>query len=110
MHNHSCTLFAGYPTAVLEGKRRITFNPGAAGARYKSIRQNLIVSFLPNPFLPAGEVDALLSKLGEARESDVNDLLQHVSAGRCGVAHRTLAGFTKLNLTLVVSARKCAVD
>ena len=108
LRNDPFSLFAGYPTAVLDGMARIALNPGAAGAWFKSIRQNPIVSFAPYLFLSGEETDALLSKLGEMGESEVNEALKQVPAESRGVAHRTLAWLTKLTVVRVVSARKRA--
>ncbi len=99
-------LFAGYPTAVLDGKARIALNPGAAGSWFKAIRRNPIVSFAPYLFLPGEETDNLLAKIGEAGESEVDAVLKLVPEESRGLAHRTLAWLTKLNVVRVVSARK----
>ena len=109
MRNDPFTLFAGYPTALLDGKARIALNPGAAGSWFKAIRQNPIVSFAPYLFLPGEETDNLLSKLSEMGESEIDAVLNLVPAESRGLAHRTLAWLTKLNVIRVVSARKRVV-
>ena len=108
LRNDPFAIFAGYPTALLDGKSRIALNPGAAGTWFKSIRQNPIVAFAPYLFLPDEETDNLLSKLGEMGESEVDAVLNLVPAESRGLAHRTLAWLTKLNVIRVVSARKRA--
>jgi len=106
LRNDPFTLFSGYPTAVLDGKARIALNPGAAGSWFKAIRQNPIVSFAPYLFLPGEDTDKLLSELSDMGESEVDAVLQRVPAESRGLAHRTVAWLTKLNVIRVVSARK----
>jgi len=101
-------LFAGYPTALLDGKARIVLNPGAAGTWFKAIRQNPIVSFAPYLFLSGEETDKLLSQLGELGECEIDTLLNRAPAESRGLAHRTVAWLTKLNVIRAVSARKRA--
>ena len=108
LRNDPFALFAGYPTALLDGKARIALNPGAAGTWFKAIRQNPIVSFAPYLFLSGEETDKLLSQLGELGECEIDTLLNRAPAESRGLAHRTVAWLTKLNVIRVVSARKRA--
>ena len=84
--------FAGYPTALLDGKASIALNPGAFEIWFKTIRHNPIVSFAPYLFL-SDEIlsdentDKLLSELGEC---EIDTLLNHVPAESRGLAHRTV--------------------
>jgi starch synthase len=106
LRNDPFIVFAGYPTAMLDGQSRIALNPGAAGAWFKAIRQNPLVSFAPYLFLPGEEIDTFLQKLAEKGECGVGDALELVPAESRPAAHRTLAWLTKLNVIRVVSARK----
>ncbi len=63
-------------------------------------------SVLAYLFLPGEETDNLLAKIGEAGESEVDAVLKLVPEESRGLAHRTLAWLTKLNVVRVVSARK----
>jgi glycosyltransferase involved in cell wall biosynthesis len=108
LRNDPFALFAGYPTALLDGKARIALNPGAAGTWFKAIRQNPIVSFAPYLFLSGEETDKLLSQLGELGECEIDALLNQMPAESRGLAHRTVAWLTKLNVIRVVSARRRA--
>ncbi len=80
--------FAGYPTALLDGKASIALNPGAFEIWFKTIRHNPIVSFAPYLFLSDENTDKLLSELGEC---EIDTLLNHVPAESRGLAHRTVA-------------------
>ena len=106
LRNDPFALFAGYPTALLDGKARIALNPGGAAKWFKAIRQSPMVSFAPYLFLPPEETDKLLSKLGEMGECEIDAVLKHAPAESRGLAHRTLAWLTKLNVLRIVSARK----
>ena len=101
-------MVAGYPTALLDGKARIALNPGVVGTWFEAIRRNPIVSFAPYLFLSGEETDKLLSELGESGECEIDALLNRVPAESGGLAHRTVACLTKLNVIRVVSARKRA--
>ena len=79
--------FAGYPTALLDGKASISLNPGAFEIWFKMIRHNPIVSFAPYLFLSHENTDKLLSELGEC---EIDTLLNHVPAESRGLAHRTV--------------------
>jgi glycosyltransferase involved in cell wall biosynthesis len=106
LRNDPFALFAGYPSAYLDGKARIALNPGAATSWFKVIRQDPMVSFAPYIFLSGEETDKLLARLDELGECDINTVLQAVPAGQRGLVHRTLAWLAKLNVLRIVSARK----
>ena len=99
-------MFAGYPTAYLDGKARIALNPGAAQNWFKTIRKDPMVSFASYMFLSDDETDKLLERLDEMGECDINAVLAASPPESQGLGHRTLAWLTKLNVLRIVSARK----
>ena len=108
LRNDPFTVFAGYPSAYLDGQARIALNPGAAQNWFKKIRQDPMVSFAPYIFLSGDDTDKLLEKLDEIGECDINTVLEASASAQRGVVHRTLAWLTKLNVIRIVSARKRA--
>ena len=101
-------MVVGYPTALLDGKARIAFNPGAVGTWFKTIRQISIVSFVPYLFLSGEEIDKLQSKLRGWGECEIEALLNPIPGESRGLAHPTATWLTKLNVIRVVSTRKRA--
>ena len=101
-------LFAGYPSAYLDGKARIALNPGAANSWFKAVRRDPMVSFAPYIFLSGEETDKLLETLDKMGECDINAVLSTIPVAERGTVHRTLAWLTKLNVLRIVSARKRA--
>jgi hypothetical protein len=108
LRNDPFTVFAGYPSAYLDGQARIALNPGAAQNWFKKIRQDPMVSFAPYIFLSDDDMDRPLEKLDEIGECDINTVLEASASAQRGVVHRTLAWLTKLNVIRIVSARKRA--
>ncbi|MBT4425618.1 MAG: glycosyltransferase family 4 protein [Rhodospirillaceae bacterium] len=106
LRNDPFALFAGYPTAYLDGKARIALNPGAAQNWFKTIRKDPMVSFASYMFLSDDETDKLLERLDEMGECDINAVLAASPPESQGLVHRTLAWLTKLNVLRIVSARK----
>lgn len=97
------TVFAHYPSGVLDARAVIALVPGAAERWFKIVRSSPIVSFAPYLFLDEAETDGLLAEIGAQPSVNISAVLESRPPASRTRTHRTIAWLIKLNVLRVLT-------
>jgi glycosyltransferase involved in cell wall biosynthesis len=100
------TLFANYPTNLIEPENTVTLVPGVNSIRVNLVRYLKISNFADSIMASIQEVDAVLAHVSKHGPVRVADLLALVPADRQGAVYRSLGWLVKTGLVRIQGPRR----
>jgi len=91
------TLFAEYPTALVDGETEVGIAPGGSRQRLGELRRTPLANIMPGLLLPENELWALAQRLAPGPRT-VAKLLADLPAEKRNLARRSLAWLAKIGL------------
>lgn len=98
------TLFAEYPTALVEGETLAALAPGGTRQHLAELKRSALANIMPGLLLPEAEMWSIAEKLGKGPRS-VAALVAGLPASKQGLARRSIGWLAKIGL-LKLSAPK----